>query len=103
MKKDTRILWAPNCNSDSFKTVDELVEYYLDGKTDIFDIIDFMIFVLYDMLLKILQSKSNEPSRFDLYIITSAKGMIDRKGLSSDHTRTMSKCIISVCKNRKVL
>lgn len=89
---------------DEIKTVDELVEYYLDGSDDVFDINDSINYILSESnnrLLSILKSDTNRSSKYDLTIINIAKSIIIQlKPKFSTYQEDLTS-ILEVYKNRK--
>lgn len=78
---------------EPFKTIDELVDYVnhygikMAGIKD--DPISYIIFEQDAILLRILRSKSNLPSKYDLEIIRAATKLY------------LSKSVLTIYKNRK--
>lgn len=88
---------------ERFKTVDDLIHYYVDGLEDNsarrFSSIKQVVYNLPYMLLDTLRSKNNLPSKYDLQIIQATTSALEMSEINS----TTIYLILDEYKNRKVL
>lgn len=80
----------------TFKTVDELFEYYHNNVIISMPVLDYIIYHCDYALLKTLKSKTNKPSKHDLEIINLICQVIDSDPLTNWED------ILKVYKKRKV-
>lgn len=85
---------------NDINTVDNLVDYELDGGDDVKFSIECIVDEFPSRLLAILQSKSNEPSEHDLMIIDVTRNALNRMNNYTKREDCLTS-ILEVYKNRK--
>lgn len=83
---------------DNFETVDDLFDYFIDSDGGMFTV-EYILTDAYETLLRILKSKDNKHSEYDLMIINAANSFIWQ-----NHDNQHKRCIddiLEIYRNRK--